>query len=1291
MKKYFLVIILFFLMIIVSNFAGNENESKSSNINKKASVKNESIFKIPTVNSNIYDKRSIILKFKPGISKIQKNKLADLVSGNFKDRNNDGIDDRYSSIMGGSLILLELKGGKNIDLATPALAVLKEHPNIEYAEYNYRQYLNFIPSDPLFRGQWGMNNTGQTDGAPDADIDAPEAWDITVGSSEVIVGVIDTGVDYNHEDLAANIWINPNEIPGNGIDDDNNSYIDDIHGINSIIENGDPMDDYYHGTHCSGIIGATGNNSRGVAGVNWLVKIVCMKFLDSDGSGWTADAIECINYAVWLKNHGVNIRVLSNSWGGGNYEQSLADAITYATNAGILFTAAAGNRSRDNDIYPFYPACYPHVLAVASTDSTDGLSNFSDYGVNTVHLGAPGSDILSTVLNNNYRIHSGTSMATPHVSGAAALLLAINDRLTIQEIKDYLIDYGDTIPALVGKTVSGKRLNLYNSLAQVPPLEPTFRLSATPVSQEIEIGQSVSYTINIHSVLEYSNPVTLSASSNPPIDANISFSPNPSDPGSTSLMTVATTNATDTTEYIITITGSDGSIVKNTSVLLEVTPIGIATVSYTNNTIIPIPDCDSGITGAIDIPDPLKIWETAVTVNITHTYIGDLVIKLISPTGTEAILHDHEGGWSSNIHKTYYPFQFKNEGCLGTWKLFVADEWCIDAGTLDSWTLTISGTPVNPLPPVADFRGYPTIISVGRSVNFTDLSTNYPSSRLWTFNGGNPSTSTMINPVVTYNTVGRFDVSYKVSNPQGSDTETKPGYITVVPYQAPPVADFTASSVSISDGKQVTFTDKSTNTPTSWSWTFPGGEPSHSDQRNPTVTYNTMGIYDVTLSVSNPGGNNAKTKNNYIQVSKFSSRGIGPFDFSSPYDSAIVFDYNNDRIDDLFLYRPGSGVACVIRSNGNGTFDNVYYANGVSSKGIGLYDLMSITDRALKIDYNGDGNEDLFLYRPGSGAVGVVRSNGDGTFTSVYNVIDNGSDPPNGIGGYTLLSSKDRVLAFHLNDDDYEDLLLYRPSRGAISVLTSRGDGTFRSFYSVIDNGPDIPNGICWFDLLASNDKALAFNYNGHIDEELLFYRSGRGAVGIVSPNLDGTFRNVYSVIDNGSAYPNGIGGYDLLSTKDIVLAFDYDGDTFKDLLLFRPGRGAISVVHSNWDETFSSVYRVIDNGATLPNGICEFDLLSTNDMALIFDYNGDGFEDIFFYRPGSGALNIVCSNGDGTFRSEFSVIDNGSNPPNGIGGYNLLSLNDCALAYDYDGDGKQGLFLYRPRGRLVGIIPCKK
>ena len=195
-----------------------------------------------------------------------------------------------------------------------------------------------------------MHNTGQNGGTPDADIDAPEAWDIGTGSTDVVVAVIDTGVDYTHPDLAANMWVNPGEIPDNGIDDDGNGYDDDVYGYDFCNYDGDPFDDHYHGTHCAGTIGAIGNNSEGVAGVNWRVKIMALKFLDATGSGWTDDAINCVEYSIQM-----GAKLSSNSWGGGGFDQALKDAIDAAGQAGMLFVAAAGNGGSDNDISRHIP------------------------------------------------------------------------------------------------------------------------------------------------------------------------------------------------------------------------------------------------------------------------------------------------------------------------------------------------------------------------------------------------------------------------------------------------------------------------------------------------------------------------------------------------------------------------------------------------------------------------------------------------------------------------------------------------------------------------------------------------------------------------------------------------------------------------------------------------------------------------------------------------------------------------------------------------------------------------
>jgi len=338
---------------------------------------------------------------------------------------------------------------------------LKLNQEIEYTEPNYIYKTQLIPNDPEFDKLWGIKNSGQTGGTNGADIHATEAWDIATGSSDIVVGIIDTGIDYNHQDLINNIWKNPSEIPNDGIDNDGNGYIDDVYGWNFVSNNNNPIDDNGHGTHVSGTIGASGNNGIGIVGVNWNIKIMALKFLDSGGSGYTTDAANAINYATKM-----GVKITNNSWGGGWYSTTLYEVIQQANSSGSLFIAAAGNNGSNNDQYPSYPASYdlPNIISVAATDKNDQLTSFSNFGVNSVDIAAPGKDIYSTYLNNTYKNLSGTSMATPHIAGISALILSSNLSLSAQEIKTRLLFSADPQPSLQGKIITGGRANVYKAL-----------------------------------------------------------------------------------------------------------------------------------------------------------------------------------------------------------------------------------------------------------------------------------------------------------------------------------------------------------------------------------------------------------------------------------------------------------------------------------------------------------------------------------------------------------------------------------------------------------------------------------------------------------------------------------------------------------------------------------------------------------------------------------------------------------------------------------------------------------
>jgi len=329
-----------------------------------------------------------------------------------------------------------------------------------------------IPNDTDFEDLWGMDNTGQSGGWVDADIDAPEAWDMTTGSGAMIVGVIDTGIDIDHPDLAANMWVNPGEIPGNGIDDDGNGYADDVHGWDFYHWDDDPDDDNSHGTHVSGTIGAVGDNNAGVVGVNWHVKLMALKTLGPSGGGSNSDTAEAFAYVTWMRTNGVNIRLTSNSYSDDAVPAFFEDAVQASCDAGMLVVAAAGNHGNSS---PHYPAAlaFPSVISVAATDHNDVRTGYSAYGTTSVDLGAPGgtaiTEILSTTPGGNYGGKYGTSMACPHVAGAAALLWDLMPDRSADQIRDAIFTGVDPVDTLSGITVTGGRLNVYNALLALEP------------------------------------------------------------------------------------------------------------------------------------------------------------------------------------------------------------------------------------------------------------------------------------------------------------------------------------------------------------------------------------------------------------------------------------------------------------------------------------------------------------------------------------------------------------------------------------------------------------------------------------------------------------------------------------------------------------------------------------------------------------------------------------------------------------------------------------------------------
>jgi serine protease len=667
-----------------------------------------------------YRSDALLVQFRPG-SESPGSLAAHLLGGR--------VGEEWSLTPG--LRRVELPPG--VDVQT-AIGLYQGDPNVLYAEPDYRVQLQLEPNDPLFWNQWDLHNTGQNGGIFDVDIDAPEAWDVTTGSDSVIVAVIDTGIDYRHPDLAANIWTNPGEIPGNGIDDDRNGYVDDVHGYDFANRDGDPMDDHFHGTHVAGTIGAVGDNGIGIAGINWRVKLMALKFLDASGGGYTSDAIAALNYAV-----ANGAKVSNNSWGGGDFSQAFLTALRNAAARGHIFVAAAGNDSSDNDTYPFYPANYnvENVVSVAATDGADKLAWFSNYGRRTVDLAAPGVGILSTLptrqtpamrdagLPTEYGTLSGTSMATPHVAGVIALVQGLHPDWSVSQVVQQVLATTDAVPG-AARTISGGRLNAAGAVGNPPPDDrPPRVISSDPPG-------NVTGTVDRVQIL-FSEPIDVATFT---LDDIVSFT-GPSGPiavqsvapvaGSSRQFEIRFAPQTEEGTYTLVIGPQISDLAGN---LLDQDGDGTGGEDPQDRYTARFAIVGAFVFASDDVPAPIRgftavgsyltinqdipIGDLNVQVDISYHQVGSLLLILVSPGGNYAILSLFNGDGadyqntifddeaSTPISQGNAPFAgsyqpddplsvFDGENARGTWTLWVQN-WGFSRlrGTLNSWSLTIS-------------------------------------------------------------------------------------------------------------------------------------------------------------------------------------------------------------------------------------------------------------------------------------------------------------------------------------------------------------------------------------------------------------------------------------------------------------------------------------------------------------------------------------------------------------------------------------------------------------------------
>jgi uncharacterized repeat protein (TIGR01451 family) len=1126
--------------------------------------------------------------------------------------------------------------GKNTEAL---VAALQRNPKVAYAEPNYIVQSSATPNDPYYSQLYALQKV----------IGAEQAWDVTTGSASIVVGVVDTGINYTHPDLAPNVWSNPG---GKG----NSACAAGTHGFNALTSTCDPRDDHYHGTHVSGTIGAVGNNGVGVTGVNWTTSIMGLKFLDSQGYGTISGAITAIDFAVQAKIDGVNVRVLSNSWGGLGFSKALFDEINKAGENDILFVASAGNDHADNDLDPHYPSSYSasNLIAVAATDSFDRLASFSNFGLKSVHLGAPGVSILSTY-SDGYAALSGTSMAAPHVAGAAALLLAQSPSLTTAQVKSAILANTEPIESLNGKTVTGGRLSLARMFGFPSP--PGFSIAVTPASRTIAGGESATFTVTITPETGFSEPVTLTFGGLQSTWTAV-FSPNPTT--TTSTLTIWTTPG-GAVSAPLTVFGQSSHRLQSATANLIVTAAPASCLSFS---------------GAVD-----SIAGNDANSLATADFNRDGKVDFVAPDVERNRVVVIFGGAAGSPGAT---------PAAGTAPMFVAAGDVNGDGKADIVTANSGSNDVSVLIGGGDGTFQTAVAySVGASpfaVATGDFNRDGKLD-LVTANNGSSSVSVLL---------GNGNGTFQNAVPYGA--ASGPFWLSVADLNRDGnadllVANFNADNVSVLLGNGDGTFQTAAN--------FAAGD----------------GPSAIAIGDWNGDGNLDLAVSNYnsAYVSLLGGHGDGTFAAATNLPlaggavSVAAGDLNGDGKADLAVARRSNEIA-LFTGNGDGTFAirpllaaSAYSVNHVlilDATGDGRNDVVAAVTTSTGVvrtwantsscslncgvigpavndtagsspagvaagDFNGDGKADIAVANNNSNDASILLGNGDGSLQPASN--------------YAAGNAPRSVAAADFNRDGRADLVVADSSSNMVAFLAGNPNGTFQA--ATFQAVGTTPEG------LATGD----FDRDGKLD--VVTANSASNNISLLRGNGDGTFAS-HVEIAAGSA-------------PLAVAAIDVNRDGNLDVAVANSGSNNVSILVGNGDGTF--VPAVQYGAGSAPSSIAIADLnrdgkqdlvvanATSNDVSVLLgksdgtfqpqvtyaagtnpssvsiaDFDGDGKLDIAVARRGSNDMATLRGNGDGTFAA--AVSRGSGNAPASI-----------AVA-DFNGDGRPDLVTANATSNNVSI-----